>query len=152
MSDAGQSIFSLQGGSYLLESRLQNIKAKLATVNSAVRRLESNMIFLLVNPDLVTYTSDSTDGGSEQTVRMWSSDGDDPIVMSTPRTDYGQEEFMTNPAELNGLLADSMGLRHALMVGEKEILSTIDEQKKKAHYDNAAYADNHNNINDYPFL
>ena len=151
MSDSGQSIFSPQSGGYSLESRLQNIRAKLSEVNSAVRKLESNMIFLLVNPDLITYTS-SQNSNSEQSASMRSSDGDDSIVVSNIRTDYGQEEFMTNPVELNGQYAENMGARHDLMVYESEILSAIDEQKKKAHYDHAALTDYFNNINEHPLF
>ena len=144
MSDIGQQVFSSMGGSYSLEVRLQNIRAKLSQVNTAVRNLESNMIFLLVNPELVNYApSQSSDSSSEQqSADAWDFD-QHSVVISNPRTDYGQEQFLTNPTELHGLLADSMGARHDLMVNESEILSALYEQNKKAHYDNvdSAYND-----------
>ena len=153
MSDVGQQAFSALGGSYSLETRLQNIRAKLSEVNSAVRRLESNMIFLLVNPELIHYDSSQTsDSNSEQSTSMWSSDGDNSIVVSSIRTDYGQENFMTNPIELSGQYAENMGARHDLMLCQSEILSAIDEQKKKAHYDHAALTDHFDNINEHPLF
>ena len=152
MSDVGQQAFSALGGSYSLQTRLQNIRAKLSEVNSAVRKLEFNMIYLLVNPELINYTSSQSSDSNNQSESDWSPDGEHSAVMSNPRTDYGQEEFMTNPNELSGQYAENMGVRHDLMVGESEILSAIDEQKKKAHYDNAAVADHYNNTNEHPLL
>ena len=153
MSDVGQQAFSALGGTYSLEARLQNIRAKLSNVNSAVRKLESNMIFLLVNPELIQYASSETsDSKSEQSVSMWSSDGDNSTVVSNIRTDYGQEGFMTNPIELGGQYAENMGTRHALMICQSEILSAIDEQKKKSHYDQAALTDHFNSIHEHPLF
>ena len=137
MSDVSQQVFSSQGGSYLLESRLQHIKTKLSEVNSAVRKLESNMIFLLVHPELVTYASQNSgsDSNEQQSDSPWSLHDEHSTVMSNPKVDYGQEQFMTNPNELSGQYSDYMGVRHDLMVNESEILGAIDEQKKHSYYD-----------------
>ena len=142
MSDIGQQAFSALGGTYSLEARLQNIRAKLSNVNSAVRNLESNMIFLLVNPELIYSTS--SDSKSEQSISMWSSEGDNSTVVSSIRTDYGQEGFITNSIELSGQYAENMSARHDLMICQSEILSAIDEQKKKSHYANSKSIPNDN--------
>ena len=151
MSDIGQQVFSSMGGSYSLEARLQNIRAKLSQINTSVRNLESNMIFLLVNPELVTYTDQSTVSSQQQDMGS-GLDNEYESVMTVQRTDFGQEQFLTNPTELHDLLADNMGTRHDLMVSETEILSALYEQKKKAHYDNADSVYNDSNLNEHPLL
>src|SRR3989338_3179238 len=130
------------GGNYSLEAQLRDIRAKLSEINIAVRKLELNMIFLLVNPEFVNYTSSQSSGSSSE---PQSTDAADPnqehsVVMNNP---YVPAQFLTNPVELHGQYAENMGARHDLMVSESEILSTLYEQNKKAYYeerhDNDAY-------------
>ena len=149
MSDLGQQIFSSLAGNYSLEAKLQSIRGKLSEINTAVRKLESNMIFLLVNPGLVNYTSSETSNSSEQE-SVWNTGEDHSAVVSTPKTDYGQEEFMTNPIQLHDELSQNMGVRHALMVSEDEIVDAIDAQKKKMHYDNINSMIDKNNAVEHP--
>ena len=121
------------GGNYSLESKLQSVRGKLSAVNRSVRQLESNMVFLLVNPHLVNYTSSQSTDTSQQEPHMWDVDSQGTVVASNPKTDFGQEEFLTNPAEIHGQYSDAMGLRHSLMVNEDEILSALHEEKKQTH-------------------
>ena len=157
MSDFGQQLFSSQGGSYLLESRLQNIRGRLSAINTSVRNLESNMIFLLVNPERVTYTSEDSGSSEQHTGDLSDSSSGDTqssVVVSTPRTDFGQEWFTTNPYELNDQLSKSVTVRHSLMISENEILAAIDEQKKKNHHDSASadLAHHYSNNDEHPLL
>lgn len=122
------------GGNYSLKARLRDVRAKLFEINSAVKKLESNMIFLLVNPELITYTSSQSSGNSSE---PQSTDVSDPnqeysVVISNP---YIQAQFLTNPIELHGQYAENMGARHDLMVSESEILGALHEQNKKASYE-----------------
>ena len=135
MLDFGQQIFSSLAGNYSLEAKLRSIRGKLSEINTAVRRLESNMIFLLVNPGLVNCTSSETSSSTEQE-SVWNTGEEHSVVVSVPKTDYGQEEFMTDPIQLHDELSQSMGVRHALMVSEDEILDAMDVQKKKKHHEN----------------
>ena len=141
MSDLAGQAFSALGGNYSLESRLRSIRGKLSEINSAVRNLESNMIFLLVNPELVNSTpSEASSSSQEQEIaNLW---GYEPnsVVMSVPKTDYGQEQFTTDPIELDNQLAQHMGVRHSLMVCESEILAAIYERNKKAYSEDAKSA------------
>ena len=135
MSDLGQQIFSSLAGNYSLEAKLRSVRGKLSEINTAVRRLESNMIFLLVNPGLVNYTPSGTSNSSEQE-STWNTGEEHSVAASVPKTDYGQEEFMTNPVQLHDELSQNMGIRYALMVNEDEILDAIYVQEKKKHYEN----------------
>ena len=149
MSDLGQQIFSSLAGNYSLEAKLRSIRGKLSEVNSAVRKLESNMIFLLVNPGLVNHTSSETSNSSEQESTS-NIDEEHSAVVSVPTTDYGQEEFMTDPVQLHDELSQNMGVRYALMVSEEQILDAIDVEKKKNHYDNVNSMLDDNNAVEHP--
>lgn len=122
------------GGNYSLKARLRDVRAKLFEINSAVRKLESNMIFLLVNPELVTYASSESSGNSSEPQSIDVSDPNQEysVVISNP---YVQTQFITNPIELHGQYAENMGARHDLMTRESEILSALHEQNKKASYE-----------------
>ena len=147
MSEFNQQISSSQNSSSL-EAKLQNVRAKLSDVNGSVRKLESNMIFLLVHPQLVTFTSQGSD--EQQDPHTWNVDTQGTVMMSNPQTDYGQEEFLTNQTELNGQYAENMGLRHDLMVTKDEILDALYEQKKKIPNYSSDSVDRNNN--EHPLL
>lgn len=122
------------GGNYSLKARLRDVRAKLFEINSAVKKLESNMIFLLVNPELITYTSSQdSDSSSEQQFTNASEPNQEHVAIITSL--YGPEQFLTNPIELHGQYAENMGARHDLMTRESEILGALHEQNKKASYE-----------------
>ncbi len=121
------------GGNCSLESRLQSIRGRLSEVNSSVRKLESNMIFLLVHPELLTYTSNSDGDSKTRNEYVWEVDRQSSVVMSNPRTDYGQEEYTTNSSELHSKIDESMSLRYELMISEGEISDALYEEKKQWH-------------------
>ena len=123
------NLFSTTGGNYSLESRLQSVKSRLFNVNRKVRELESNMIFLLVNPELTYSTQSSSTSSSD-------GEGSQSQVMRIQQVDFGQEQFMTDPVMLDDELSQSFGLRHSLMTAEEEILAAIherDKEKEKNH-------------------
>lgn len=120
------NLFSTTGGNYSLESRLQSVKSRLFNVNRKVRDLESNVISLLVNPERIYSTQSSST----------SSDGEGSQVMRIQQVDFGQEQYLTDPAMLDDQLSESLGMRYALMIAEKEIFAAIherDKEKEKNH-------------------
>ncbi len=127
---------SITGGDYSPQSRLRTIRSKLSEINSKVRNLESNMIFLLVHPHLVVYRNEESQSNQQST-----NEPDQPQVMTVQKVDFGQEQYTLDPSELNGLLSDNLGTRHELMVSEAEILHSMYDQKKKDSYDSISYSD-----------
>ena len=140
------SLFSTTGGSYSLEARLQAIKSRLFDVNKKVRELESNMIFLLVNPELTYTTTQSSNSSNNQGTSDIDGSQNQGQVLSSQQVDFGQEQYLTNPAELDDKLSQNLGSRHALMVTEEEILAAIHERDKEKDYEKQSHKPD--NLND----
>lgn len=136
---SGREGASITGGNYSLQSRLRTVRGRLDEINCKVRNLESNMIFLLVNPHLVIYKNEESQGNQQFTEPL--TEGEQPQVMTVQQVDFGQEQYILDPSELNGLLSDNLGTRHELMVAESEILHALYDEKKKDPNDSDNYDD-----------
>ena len=126
---AESSLFLTQGGNYSLQSRLNEVRGKLFGINKKVNELEYNMIFLLVRPDLINYSSSEDNNNHQQT----GSEDSGTQSHATDNSAYYKWEptFITNPAELHGKIADYMGIRYGLLINQKELIESMDAEKSK---------------------
>ena len=105
---------------------LNEIRNRLFDINKKVREMESNMIFLLVNPDAVIIEEIN----KQQDLSSLDAENNSNTI-TRPKTDFGQEKnYLTDPSQVHAKLAEYMSMRYELLIEEKEILGAIDTERK----------------------
>ncbi len=125
-----------KGGSYSFASRLHAVRGKLMDISSKISQLESNVIFLLVNPFLVDSPSAYTSSEENEDEGENENDSEDifydqPVIIDSAVEEEWQHKFITDSSVVNAKLAECMTARHGLLIEQKELVEGFNEEKKK---------------------
>ena len=126
MTGSGVNISSsIGGGSYSIESRLDEVRSKLSNICKKIKELEFNVMSCELNP-----TEIIPETGSVNNSQNFASDHSDSNNIVYVRNNM----FVVSiPRELMAQLNEYMDINHSLMVSERELVDALNEQRKRQY-------------------